>query len=90
MLKIEIKSEELNIKSGTSNGRPYEIREQEGYWHQDGKPYPVGIKINLGQNDAPYKAGFYKVLPDSFYVGKYGELRVGKLQLESVRAQAVA
>lgn len=81
MLKVEVKSEDINVKTGNSNGRPWEIREQAAYWHQDGEPVPVKIHINLDRNDSPYKVGFYQILPQSFYVGKYGQLMVGRLQL---------
>ena len=90
MLRIEVKSDEVNEKNGTSNGRSYSIREQDAYWHQDGKPYPVLVKVNLDRNDAPYKPGFYQVLASSFYVGKYGQLMLGRLQLGPLRAQAAA
>lgn len=86
MLKIEVKSDDINIKTGISQrtNKAYSISEQMAYWHQKGKPYPVEIKISLEDGAGPYKAGFYTVSEESFFVGNFSDLRVGRLKLASV------
>ena len=83
MLKIEVKSEQVKERSGKTNGRDWLIREQTAYWHQEGEPVPVKILVNLERDQVPYKPGFYTVLPSSFYVGKYGQMTLGRLQLSA-------
>tara|TARA_B100001146_G_C16069620_1_gene385845 strand:- start:468 stop:743 length:276 start_codon:yes stop_codon:yes gene_type:complete len=75
---IEITTSEVFVKSGTSKrtGQPYSIREQNGYMHKKGTPYPEKIKITLGDNDAPYQPGNYTLHPESFFVDRFGSLAV--------------
>lgn len=81
---VEVKSSEVASKSGTSarSGKPYQIREQSAYAVFPGKAYPVEIKFSLGDDQAPYEPGLYEIGPDSFFVGNFGQLMIGKLQLE--------
>lgn len=44
MLKIEVKSTEINDRSGNKNGRPWQIRTQEAY----------ALIKNRNGTDAPY------------------------------------
>jgi len=81
MLKVEIKSTEVLTRSGTSNGRDWNIREQIGWFHAIDKPYPVEMVLSLEKDQPPYAPGVYTVAPTSFYVGKYNKLQVGRLQL---------
>lgn len=90
MLKIEVKNEVVNERNGTTNGRQWQIREQDAWWYQDNEPFPVKIRVNLDRDQSPYKAGFYELLPASFYVGKYGQLVLGRIQLKAVNARAAA
>lgn len=77
MLKIEITSTAVELKTGTSNkGKPYSIRSQVAYRHNEGKPYPDPMKINLKDEQPPYLKGFYTLSDDSFYVDGYQNLSI--------------
>jgi len=83
MLKIEIKSADVMTKSGTSarTGKPYTIREQLGYWHAKGKAYPIEVKITLDDSAQPFAPGVYTLGEESFMVGRFGDLQIGRLHL---------
>jgi hypothetical protein len=83
MIKIEITSAEVRTKNGTSarTGKPYSIREQDGYAHtydRSGKPnhYPVRLSISLGDEPQPYPPGVYSLLPDSLYTNRFNQLEI--------------
>lgn len=82
-MTVEVNSEEVRTKSGTSakTGRPYSIREQEGWLFLPDQPYPQKVKLNLEDGEQPYKPGRYGIAPRSFYVGKFGDMQV-RLQLD--------
>lgn len=75
---IEIASTEIKSRNGVSQrtGNSYSMREQTGYLHKQGEPYPEKIKITLEENMAPYRIGTYTLAPSSFYVDKYDSLAV--------------
>lgn len=76
MLKIEITTTAVDVKSGVSQkNKPYEIRSQVAYLHVQGEVYPVKFSINL-RDAQPYNKGFYSLSPDSFYVDVYQNLSV--------------
>ncbi len=80
MLKIEIATQAINTRNGISKRtqQPYTIHEQEAYLHQEGKPYPTPMKLNVEANEQgipqAYAMGQYSLAPDSFYVDRYGSL----------------
>lgn len=82
MLKIEIAQQAVETRNGTSKrtGQPYTIHEQEAYLHQEGKPYPTPMKLNIEANQQgipqPFAPGIYTLSPDSFYIDRYGSLAV--------------
>ena len=83
MLKIEIQSAEVNVKAGTSarTGKPYSIREQQGYAHtvdRSGKPnpYPARCSFTLGDDQPPYAPGLYQLAPESIYINRFGQLEI--------------
>jgi len=86
---VEIKSEEVLQKSGTSKqGKPYRIREQHAYIDL-GKAYPVEIRVPLDETSPPYTIGHYHVCPTCLYVDRYGQLALGRLKLiHAKRAKA--
>lgn len=95
MIKIEINSAEVRVKSGTSarTGKPYSIREQEGYAHtfdRHGKPnqYPVRMTILLGDDQAPYAPGAYTLAPESLYTNRFGQLEISPV-LKPINAAAL-
>lgn len=83
MIKIEIQSAEVRVKSGTSarTGKGYQIREQDGYAHtfdRQGKPnpYPVRLAITLGDDQQPYAPGMYTLAPESLYTNRFNQLEI--------------
>lgn len=75
-VRIEVRSTEIKEKNGVSKRtqKPYNIREQEAYLHRADKPYPVAMKIALGDQAHAYQPGFYTLAPESFFVGRFGDL----------------
>lgn len=89
MLKIEVKSTEINERSGVKNNRDWKIRTQEAYAHYVNRngtpaPYPEKILITLDNGNSsrpdqsPYAIGTYYLHPCSFYTGDFNSLRVGQ------------
>lgn len=79
MLRVEIASEEVKTKSGIGrSGRPYQIREQQGYLHR-GEKYPFEMRVQIKDDQPPYAVGMYTLSDESFYVGDFGALRVRPL-----------
>lgn len=94
MLKIEVKDTTVKTRTGNKNGRDWKIRTQDAYVYtylETGvlSHYPDKITIDLASGNAntpdqpPFAVGVYAVHPQSFYVGDYGSLRVGRLVLIS-------
>lgn len=81
---IEIKPSQVTFesRSGVSSktGNAYELFEQKGYaWL--GGDYPQLIKIALEKGQPPYAAGLYDLSLESFMVGAYDRLQVGRIKL---------
>lgn len=83
MIKIEIKSPEVRTKSGIAakTGKPYTIREQEGWaftYGRDGKPnpYPVKLSISLRDEQPPHPPGNYTLDPASIYTNRFDQLEI--------------
>lgn len=77
-MRFIVHSSDVRVNSGTSakTGRDYHIREQESFVELPGRPYPVPVKIRLQDNEAPYEPGIYVLHPDSYFVGRFGDLQV--------------
>ena len=95
MIRIEIKTEHINERNGTSDrtGKAYKMREQIGWAFlvaEDGSldPYPSKVKIPLDEGQFAFKPGFYTISPTSLYVGKYDDLQLGRLKLTSMPVQS--
>ncbi len=86
MLTIEIKNAAVVTKSGNArvSGKPYTIREQEGYADLGGA-YPEKIRFSLGDDQAPFPVGKYVVDKTCFRVGQFNGLA---LDLRSMKAAA--
>lgn len=78
-MKIEVKSSEVNVKSGTSkkSGKPYSIREQVGYLHVQGEAYPQRCVLQLEDEQQPYAPGVYETA-NELYVGDFGRLAISR------------
>lgn len=86
MLKIEIKSRQVDEHSGISSktNKPYTIRKQRAYAVFPDKEYPVEIEISLEDTQNPYDPGDYLLDLSSFFVNKYSQLALGRLKLQPV------
>lgn len=74
MIHIEILSNEVFVSRGSKGDRSYEFHKQEAYVHL-GQKYPVRARIRI-EPGKPYAPGVYTLAPSSFWVDRYGELRL--------------
>jgi hypothetical protein len=91
-MKIEVKSNEVNVKSGNAKrtGQPYTIREQTAYLHVEGEAYPQRCVLNLEEGQEPYVPGIYET-SNELYVGDFGRLAVSRrMRLVPSAARKVA
>lgn len=93
MIKIQISSEPLKVRDGTSQktGNAYQIRKQIAWAHMPGNQYPLQILITISKDKAPYGPGEYKILPTSLIVNQYKQLQFKEqLELEPLPTTAKA
>lgn len=97
MLKVEIKSQEVNVKEGVSKGtgKPYRIVEQSGYVSMPDLKDPSvmltrRISITLDDNQKPFPPGAYTINDTSFYVNNFGALLLGRLKLSPIAVARAA
>lgn len=78
MFRVEVHSESVKTREGTSQrtGKEYRIREQSMFVYLNGEPYPQKMVLNLGDSQRPYPPGDYDLVPE-FFVGNFGDLRIG-------------
>jgi hypothetical protein len=90
MIKVTVKSEAFETKSGTSRktGQGYSIREQTGYAHIGEEVRK--ITLSLGREQSVYAVGGYIVDDASFTTDNFGGLVVGRLVLKPLAAQVLA
>lgn len=87
MLKIVVKSQEVEIKKGTSRaGKPYVISEQTVYLQTADEVRRFSVALKTGQT--PYAPGEYALAPESFTVGQWGSLEIGRVELVRIPAAA--
>lgn len=92
MLKIEVKSNEVNVRQGNKNGNDWRIRTQDAWLFTvsrsgQANAYPEKISIQLenangshSDQDA-YPLGTYYLSDSSIYVGDFSAPRLGRLVL---------
>jgi hypothetical protein len=92
-IRIEIKSSTVQEINGTSkkNNRPYSIRKQVGWaYTMDNtgapNPFPEKIEFSLADGQEPFTPGNYTIDPQSFFVGDFNSLAIGRLILKPVSA----
>lgn len=93
MIKIEIKSLELRqvpftYKNGQNAGKPGVMYKQEAWATTFGpdenpQPYPqrISVDIDVERDQKPWPVGEYALAPSTIYVGKYGDLQLGRVRL---------
>lgn len=74
MIRIEILSDEVFVSRGVKGDRSYEFHKQEAYVHLNQK-YPVRVRIRI-EPGKPYAPGIYTLASSSFWVDRFGELRM--------------
>lgn len=96
MLKIQIETTLVDTKAGTSakTGKPYCIREQEGWmfgFDRDGKPHPhpQRIRLTLDDDQKPYEVGTYQLDSSSIYVDRFNQIAI-RARLRAVAQVAPA
>lgn len=90
-IEVEIRSDEIRMKSGISarTNKNYSIREQDGFIHLPGEPYPQRCCMMLEEGAAPYQPGIYELDPASFFVGRFGQVNI-RLRLARQSRQPLA
>jgi hypothetical protein len=70
-IKAKIDSQEIAVKSGEKNGKPWQIREQSAL-----VSFPNGearrLALSLEANDLALPLGEYEPKDAAFYAGKFG------------------
>lgn len=97
MIRVEIASSAVEVKSGTSSrtGKSYSIREQECWIHTVDKstlqtrPHPERAVVALEDNQPPYPPGSYTICPSSIYVARFGLVSL-RLRLKPATSATVA
>lgn len=93
MIRIEVKSSEVNSRNGTKNGRDWSMRTQEAWAHtveRSGNvaPYPQKMIITLERDQAAYPVGNYTLEPQSLYIGDFSSLRLGTPVLKKLEPKS--
>jgi hypothetical protein len=82
MLKFVIKSTDVETRKVVSKGREFHFRGQTAFMHHDEEVRKV--RVPLGDDQTAYAPGTYTVSDDSFTVGNYGDLEIGRLVLTPI------
>lgn len=99
MIRVEITSAEVETRTSRKlnprTNQPYVFHEQEAFAFvtgKDGQPskYPQRFRLTLEDHQEPYKPGLYMLAPSSIYVGRFGNLEIGRVQLVPLQAKAAA
>jgi len=77
IIEIFKENETLDIREGVSNSREWKQITQIGYAYL-GQQFPLQCKIKIKDGQPFYKAGKYKLDMTSFYIGKYGDITLGR------------
>jgi len=95
MIKIEVKSDEIAVKQGTSKrtGNAYQMREQSAwafFLDRNGnpQPYPQQVRLMLDDGQFPYPPGTYTLSPESLYADRYDQISI-RARLRPVSTQGV-
>ena len=88
--KITITSDAVSTKSGTKNGKDWEIREQEASLETPDRKQPV--RLSLGKNQNPYASGVYQLdMLRNLNVSEFGSIQLKRsLELTPVVADVAA
>lgn len=87
-MKISM-TNEVESKSGTTNGRNWTMKNQVGYIKFEKEKYPRRVLIPLADNAQPYQEGEYEFATETFQIGKYDRLELARVPV-LVPVQAAA
>jgi Helix-destabilising protein len=76
-MAIKIVVKDLAVEQRTAKG--YNFRTQTGWTQLNGETRRVPLSLAEGQ--MPYEVGTYSLGDGSFYLGDYGRLMLGRLEL---------
>lgn len=79
-MKLEIKDGHVETRNITTReGKSLTFRNQTGYAHLPGKPYPVEIQIPVQEGSTGIAPGNYEIdLASMLYVDKYKNLSLAR------------
>lgn len=75
VIEVTNKIETKNVVR-KSDGKPFQIPEQECWLHIPGEQYPTRVIRAVGNGKQPLPAGKYMLAPSSFYVDRFGNIGV--------------
>lgn len=82
-MKVYVEDTDVLEKKGTTKeGKKYHIRDQVAYAQFPNERYPRKIKVPLPDEVDFYEVGVYQVADESFMVGSFDSLKLGRLTLE--------
>lgn len=94
-IRIEVKSgvatsRNVNVTKGRNAGSVMQMVEQEAWaflTDRNGNPapYPSRIVLDLEQGQQPYPPGMYTFAPQSFYVGDFSKVKIGRPVLVALK-----
>lgn len=82
MIIIEINERDSRVherSAQTRNGAQI-FYHQDAYLHRPGQAYPDRFRLPL-KGPQGYPAGQYHLTPDSYRVGKYGDLEINRFEI---------
>lgn len=79
MIEIFKDNEVLDVREGVSpkTNKPWKQITQIGYAHLGAK-FPLQCKIRIQDGQPPYTAGKYRLAVNSFTVGQFGDIELGR------------
>lgn len=90
MIRVIVKSENINVRSGTGkNGKAFSFREQFAAL-DDGGDFPAPFRVRLDRDQPAYKPGLYTFSAQSYRVGQYGDVELRFASLVPLDVQRAA
>jgi len=82
MIKIEVK----DLTVSTRQAKGYTFRTQDGWTELNGERRKVPLALEAEQK--PYAVGVYVLGDGSFYIGDFGRLMIGRIELQLIVQQS--
>lgn len=91
LLAAQVLSDVVDTRSGTKDGKDWEVSEQEVWVTLPNAPFPQKVTLRLKSSNDAYRPGDYLIdLADCLDVGRFGSLAIDdrKIQLKPAAAPA--